>query len=89
MSEAERVEAIKSLQMQLFELKREYLLTAKKLKRQLSMVQDCGLKMCRKCRVEMDVEQFAVDRSKADGRDSYCSECRRGYYESKKRLKAA
>lgn len=76
MSEAERKAQIEAIQLRLFEVKREYLLISRKLKRQLRIVQSRGMKMCRQCRIEMNIEQFYRDRYKSDGRDSYCIECR-------------
>jgi len=38
MSEAERAEALKSIQLELFQLKQEYALKRKELKRQLTLI---------------------------------------------------
>ncbi len=83
MSEVERAEAIKSLQMELFQIKQLHIVLSKKLRRQRRIIEQKiqaiasrGVKMCRQCREEMDVEQFSRDKQKSDGRDSYCLECR-------------
>ena len=76
MSEAERAAALKSIQLELFQLKKEYLLRARQLKRQLVLIQGRGLKRCRICRDEMDVEQFPLDPRYLDHRYPYCYECK-------------
>lgn len=83
MSEAERAEAISAVQLELFNLQREYKSALKDfynkrrvLKRKLRLVQANGMKRCRRCRVEMDIEQFYRDKQKSDGHDSYCTDCR-------------
>lgn len=82
MSELERAEAAKEIQLELFQLKqdqaertREYLAKRKALKRKLRLIHGKGLKRCRRCNYEMPVEQFSLDRQKTDGRSSYCLEC--------------
>lgn len=83
MGEAERAEAVRSIQLELFQLGKEYQRVLrdfyskrKALKRKLRLVQATGRKRCRQCRIEMDIEQFYKDKQKSDGRDSYCIECR-------------
>jgi hypothetical protein len=83
MSETERVEVLKAIQMELFELGKEYqrvlrdfYAKRKALKRKLKLALAAGRKTCRQCRIEMDIEQFYKDKQKSDGRDSYCIECR-------------
>lgn len=75
MSESERAEALESIQLELFQLKRQYALQRKELKRQLVLLHGRGMKRCRKCRDEMDVEQFYKDPRYADGYYPYCREC--------------
>lgn len=77
MSEQERAQAIKSLQLELFEMKRVYLLKAKQLKREINQIASKGMKVCRLCRLEMDVEQFYRRKDTLDQRDSWCIECRK------------
>jgi formamidopyrimidine-DNA glycosylase len=72
MSESERAQALKSIQLEMFQ---DYLLKRRELKRQLILVHGKGLKRCRKCGHEMDVEQFYKDSRYADGYYSYCREC--------------
>lgn len=76
MSETERTEALKAIQLELFQLKREYALKTRELKRQLILIQGGGQKRCRDCDLLMDVEQFYPDNSRWDKRDVYCIECR-------------
>jgi len=78
MSEQERAEQLKAIQLQLIELKKEYLLQTRRLKRQLTLVANQGLKRCRRCFEEMHVEQFYEDDRYTDGRYPYCRECKSG-----------
>jgi hypothetical protein len=75
MSEAERAQALKSIQLELFQLKQDYLVKRKELTRRLTLIHGKGLKTCRKCRLEMDVEQFYQDSRYRDGYYPYCREC--------------
>lgn len=77
MTETERAAALKSVQLELFQLKREYLLKRKELKRQLVLIQGRGMKRCRDCREEMEVDQFPLDPRYMDHRYPYCYECKR------------
>jgi hypothetical protein len=90
MGEAERIEVIKAIQMQLFELSNEFKQVSQAhqrvvrsfhskrnaLKRQLRQAQATGRKTCADCETEMDIDQFYKDKYRADGRDVYCIECR-------------
>lgn len=92
MSEAERAEALRAVQMELFRLKQSYESACRQLglfdlrkdyeakrnemKRRLRLIQGGGQKRCRDCRELMDVEQFYLDNSRFDKRDVYCIECR-------------
>lgn len=78
MSETERAEHLKAIQLELFQLKKDYLLKSRQLKRKFKLIQGMGQKRCRKCREEMDVDQFYVDDRYADGRYPYCRECQTG-----------
>lgn len=75
MTELERAQALKEVQMELFQLKKEYLLKRKQLKRQLVLIQGRGMKQCRICREEMEVDQFPLDPRYLDNRYPYCYEC--------------
>ena len=76
-SEAERIAAIQEAQMELFQVRTEFQAKRKEIKRRLEQLRANGEKMCRACRLDMPFEQFAVDRQKLCGRDSYCRECRK------------
>lgn len=39
-----------------------------------------AMKVCSKCKIEQPVENFSVNRSKRDGRQSYCNTCRKAWY---------
>ena len=75
MSELERAEALKAVQLELFQLKKNYAAKRRELKRQFILIQGAGQKRCRKCRELMDVEQFYLDNRRADKRYPYCIEC--------------
>lgn len=77
MSETERVEALKAIQLELFQLRREYLLRVKDLKarRKFLLLHGRNQKRCRKCNEMMDAEQFYRDRQFADGLYPWCREC--------------
>ena len=77
MSEAERAAALKNVQLELFQLKKEYELKRRQLKRQLTLIQGAGMKRCRDCNEVMEVEQFALDPRYLDHRYPYCHECKR------------
>lgn len=76
MTEAERSKALKEVQLELFQLKQEYLLKRKALTRKFRLIQGRGMKRCRDCREEMDVEQFPLDPRYLDHRYPYCYECK-------------
>ena len=75
MTEAERAAALKNVQLELFQLKKEYSLKRRELKRKFLLLHGKGQKRCRKCKDAMDVEQFYLDNRYADGRYPYCREC--------------
>lgn len=82
MTEPERAAALKSVQLELVQLKNQVIALQRKQKRierRLKVVMysaGIGTKVCRQCQIEMDLEQFYKDLQKSDGRDSYCVECR-------------
>lgn len=80
MSESERAEAIKAVQMELFALHER----RKELKRKMAQLALAGTKWCRKCRETMGVEQFYADKRYADGLHPYCRECKADYYRSRR-----
>jgi hypothetical protein len=85
MSEAERAEALKAIQLELFQIKRSYVQRRRELKRQFVLIQGMGQKRCRKCRELMDVEQFYLDNRYLDQRYPYCIECCAERYKLKRK----
>lgn len=78
MSESERAEKLREIQLELFQVTREHLLSRrriKELKRQFILIHGSGQKRCRKCDEVMDVEQFYPDKRYADGYYPHCREC--------------
>lgn len=81
MSEAERAEALKEVQLELFAIRQKYLLKTGKLKRKLFLIQGGGMKRCRAiaCASQgepMKFDQFYKDDRSADGYYQYCKECK-------------
>lgn len=88
MSEAERAKALEAIQLELFALEREYgdvvadfyakrraILRRRQLLMHTARVVKEGMKVCRKCDAEKDVNQFYQEARYADGRRPYCIEC--------------
>jgi len=72
-----RSQIVRSLQMELFEIEMqlsEFEAKRKQIKAELAK-RGAGTKVCRKCREEMDIDQFYRDKQKLDGRTSWCHEC--------------
>lgn len=79
MTEPERARAIEAVQLQLFELRarvKEIERERVRLRRLKVKLAFQGTKICRKCREDMDAEQFYRDDSRRDGLSSYCRECK-------------
>lgn len=79
MSEFELAEALQPIQLRLFELQaqvRQICYERKRLKREAAKLIAQGRKLCRKCRHEMDAEQFYRDKRNRDGLSTYCRECK-------------
>lgn len=72
MNEAERLTKIEEIQLELFELAVE----RKQMKLALLRLIAGQKKTCRKCREEMEAEQFYVDERYSDGLYPYCRECK-------------
>lgn len=78
MSERELREALEPIQLRLFQLRAEVKQIAaerKRLKREAAKLIAQGKKVCRKCREEMESEQFYRDDRYRDGLYPYCREC--------------
>lgn len=82
MSEAERAEALKAIQLELFALQKQqsaivaaFQSKKRELVRRKKQIAANGQKQCRKCREVMDVDQFYREARYADGRRPYCIEC--------------
>lgn len=84
MSEAERAEALKAIQLELFQIKKNYVHRRRELKRQFVLIQGRGEKRCRRCRELMPVEQFYPNSRYSDGRHAYCIECCHARYVARK-----
>lgn len=87
MSESERAEKLKAIQLELLQLKREYLLREREIRARLRLIQGMGQKRCRKCDDVMDVDQFYVDVRYLDGRYPYCMECKNAMNKARTRRK--
>ena len=76
MSESERAEKLKAIQLELFQIKQVYVQKRKELKRQLVLIRGRGMKRCRDCSEVMEVDQFPLDPRYSDARYPYCYECK-------------
>lgn len=92
MTEPQRAKEIEAIQLRLFELTaqvKEIKQERVRLKRMKARIVMQGVKRCRKCRDEMDADQFYPAERMRDGLDSYCIECRstanRARYHERKR----
>lgn len=63
--------------MELFQIRSEFQAKRKEIKRRLEQLRANGEKLCRKCRIVMDFEQFYESKQRLDGRESYCIECKK------------
>lgn len=82
---------VHSIQMELFAVEyalNEFETKRKLLKAQLAML-GVGSKVCTKCELEMDIEQFYRDKQKIDLRSSWCMDCVTKAERDRKRRKAA
>lgn len=83
MNEPQRARAIKVIQLELFERKRELERIAEQIemdfRARLELVSATGTKICRKvgCRKEKPVSEFYQDDRYADSRYPYCRDCKR------------
>ena len=48
---------------------------------------DEGIYTCSKCNTLKHAEEFSMNLSKWNGLDSFCKECKKEYYKSKKKIK--
>lgn len=77
----------KTVQMELFALAEEQKQLRLRLTALKLLVRSLGvaiLKRCAKCKLEMSAEQFYRDMRYTDGLSSYCRDCKREYYGSKR-----
>jgi hypothetical protein len=42
------------------------------------------MKACSKCKIEKELDKFGKNKSKKDGRQTYCKECAKAYYKANK-----
>lgn len=85
-----RTQIVRSLQMELFQVEvsiREFQEKKKAIRVELAK-HGAGTKTCTKCEIEMDIEQFYIDRQKLDKRHSWCIECITLYVKKRQRRAA-
>ena len=42
------------------------------------------MKVCRKCKIEKNTNEFYINKNHKDGYSSYCKECKKQYYQANK-----
>jgi len=78
MSEAERNQELKAIQLELFQLRRKE--KELKARRRFVLLNGGKEKRCKKCGDTMDLDQFYKDARYADGLYPRCIECKNGPY---------